>query len=181
MVSTKNNIVEVEVSAPNGRKLFFRPIGRPVRGRINFNDARTPAEFQRAQRWPEPVPGVVLGINLDTGEKYMRDPIHDDQYTSVRQRILRYGFQLPPANETFDSESLATWVYWLQRAVEGGCARVIKGELPPVESLEGEPRKSFISNPRRNPNSGMTDALKAMTNALENQTKVFEALLKKLV
>lgn len=179
-MATTKNVVEVEVSASNGRKLFFRPIGRAVRGRVNFADARTPSEFQRAQRWPEPVPGAVLGINLDTGEKYLRDPIHDDEYTSVRQRILRYGFQLPPAREEFDSESLATWVYWLQRAVDSGCARVVQGKLPPVESLEGEPRKSFISNPRRNPNANMVEAFNAMAKAVENQTKVLEALIKKL-
>lgn len=176
MVATKNNIVEVEVAAQNGRKLFFRPIGRAVRGRVNFADI----DQKRAKRWPEPIPGIILGLNLETGEKYMRDPIHDDEYTSVRQRILHNGYQLPPSREEFDSESLATWVYWLQRAVDGGCARVIKGQLPAVESIEGEPRKSFISNPRRNPNANMAEAFSAMAKAVENQTKVLEALIKKL-
>jgi len=178
MVTTKaNQVVEVEVCAPSHRKLFFRPIGRSVRGRVAFS-----AESQHAshKRWPEPVPGIVLGVNLATGETYLRDPIFDPEQHNLRQTISERGYRLPPEREEFSGETPATWVFWLQRAVEAGLARVIKGELPDVDSLEGEPRRHFITAPPRRPDASMADALKAMAGAIQENTRVLSALAERL-
>jgi hypothetical protein len=180
MVATKNSVVEVEVCGPAGRQLFFRPIGRALRGRLSFADARTTSQFEQQRRWPEPVPGLVLGVNLATGEKYLRDPIHDPEHRAVQQRIAKYGFQLPPERETFESESLATWIFWLHKAVTAGLARVIKGELPPLDTLEGEPRRHFITAPPRSPNAGMVEAFSALAKAIEANTHVMTAVLDRL-
>jgi len=177
MVSTATgNVLECEAVSPNGRRLFFRPIGRPIRGRMDFSTTRTKRAFQLQESWPEPVPGQILGINLDTGEKYVREPLHDNEQTNNRQRVLGRGLALPPERVPFESESLATWVYWLARAIESGDLRIVSGKLPSADSLDGEPRKHFITEP---PQDKTADMMGALTKAIETNTKIVRAFLKK--
>jgi hypothetical protein len=182
--------VEVEVAGADAAQLFFRPIRRPVRGRADFSTARTKSALALREHWPEPVPGQILGIDAD-GTKYLREPLHDKEHAKVAQRIKNKGFVLPDERETFASESIVTWLYWLRRAVDAGLARVVKGELPPIEALEPPrkrparderlPRKAFIlDEPGESPTAKLATAIENLSANIAVQTGVMQKLLAKL-
>jgi len=170
------NVLECEAVSPNGRKLFFRPIGRAIRGRVDFSTGESERSFRLKKAWPEPVPGQILGINLDTGEKYVREPLHDNEQTNNRQRVLGRGLALPPERVPFESESLVTWAYWLAKAIESGDLRIVRGKLPSIDSLDGEPRKHFITEPQQNKTA---DVMEKLVKTLDLNMKVMRAMLKK--
>lgn len=173
-------IVEVAVNTPRAQQLFFRPLARRLRGPADFSNPQTKAEFQLKQVWQEPVPAQVLGINLTTGEKYIREPLHDKEHSTVRNLIERKGYKLPPEREVIEADSIATWVYWLNKEIEAGNMRVIAGTMPQQSDVEGEPRLHFIFTPRESSEAKMAKALDSLTAAVEAQTKMLTAVLAKL-
>lgn len=182
--------VEVEVCAPNNRQYLFPPTGKTLRGRIDFSTVKSKSELSLRDLWPDPIPGKVIGIN-ESGEKYVREPLHDPENTKTRLTIQSRGMVLEDERENFRSESSVTWLYWLRRAVDSGLARVIKGELPPIDELEPprkrrlhderQPKKDFIlSPPEESPLDRLAAAMETMaTNAAAN-TQIMQRLLEKL-
>lgn len=162
------------------KRIFFRPLGRPIRGTVDLTRPKHKGEYSLAERWPEPVPGLILGVDLGTGEKYIRDPLYDPEHYAVRTRIERYGHTLPPERERFDGESVVTWLYWLAREVKAGSMRVVAGEIPPLESFDQKPRLHFIRNVQPSDQQQLAGTLAAMTKAIEQNSAVLAELLKKL-
>jgi hypothetical protein len=177
--ASKSRVIEVEVSGLFGRGLHFRPIGRTVRGRMDPNQIQTETGRHLRERWPTLIPGQVLGIDTTSGEKYLREPLHDQEHGSARRLIEKRGRELPKERETFDSESTATWVYWLKRAVDAGQARVISGDLDSLD-LEDGPRKNFIFAAPKPESAGLAECIAGLAKAVEAQGKVLEALLSRL-
>jgi predicted transcriptional regulator len=182
--------VEIEVAGPDATQLSFRPIRRAVRGRADFALAKSKSALALRDVWPEPIPGQVLGIAED-GTKYLREPLYDKEHAKVAQRIKNKGLVLPEERETFASETVITWAYWMRRAVDAGLARIIKGELPPIEELEPPrkkpprderlPRKSFIlDEPGDSPSDRLAEAIERLAENTAQQTAVMNQLLAKL-
>jgi hypothetical protein len=166
---TASKILEVEMTHPRRRHIIFKPLGPNARGlrcRIDMSNARTKTEQAIRQAWAEPIPGERLCIDFATGEKYIREPLHDEQFEQQRALILSRGWKLLPKKDIIAAETVATWVYHLTRMVAGGSARVVLGELPPLDSLEGEPRKSFIVDRPKNPNEKLTEVLDQVATLL---------------
>lgn len=178
MVASKIQPVEVEVCGPNGQQLVFAPIGRSLRGYVDFSQAKSKSAMSLRDRWPDPIPGQVLGIGED-GAKYVREPLYEPRYSATRKRIDARCVELPPERETFDSETAETWLYWLRRAVDSGLARIIKGELPAIESFPADVKKDFIFAPRKSGPS-LAESLDKMAEAIAANTAVLGELLKKL-
>ena len=163
--------LEIELNGPRNQNLFFRPLQRRLRGRLDFaRDSRPLARMKTAQ-YPLPIPGQRLGIDLDNSEGFLVDPLHDAEHLPTRERIEASGAKLGPARESFPNVDAVTWLFWIKSAVDAGLAQVVSGKLP--DKITGEPQTSFIM--KREPSS--SDRL---TAAIERQTEVFEKLLAKL-
>jgi hypothetical protein len=170
------SILEVQVNTDRSRRVFFRPLGRALRGPADFSTARSKSDFDQAKRWPERIPGQVLGINFQTGEKYIREPLHDSEQITNKQRIEGRGLKLPPIRELITSESVGTWLYWIKNGVRDGHLKITAGEIPPESEWPDKPRRSFIRN-ENTPQTGFADAIDRLTAAIELQTKLFARIL----
>lgn len=182
--------VEVEMCAPFDRQISFRPIRRVLRGRVDFSRGTTKTAVAMRDAWPEPIPGQIVGIS-ETGEKYIREPLYDKEHVKVAQRIKNKGMMLPDERESFASESIVTWLYWLRRIVDAGHGRVVKGTLPPIEELEPTPRrkprdeskarKSFIlDEPEESAIEKLADAMDRLATNVAQNTVIMQRLLEKL-
>jgi hypothetical protein len=169
-------LLEVEVDGGDyNRDLFFPPLGRRVRGRMDA--ARAVKHDKEAtgliSMWPQTVPGMRLGINADTGEGYLAEPLHADEYTVTREVIANRKLKLEPAVKIFPADK-PTWLYWLKLAVDSGAARVTAGALP--KTIEGEPKTAFVVQRQKSTTDRLTDAIDRQTAMFE---KLVDALAKK--
>jgi hypothetical protein len=176
----KSQIVEVEAVAPQNRQVHFWPAGKTLRGRMDFSEPQNKTQAALRKPYPTPVPGQRVCIDFASGEKWIAEPLHMEQYEEMRAQILQRGYKLPPKKEQYASESTTTWVYHLQRLIDAGLARVVEGELPRWEDMEGKPRKRFISNDYQSETAKMTDVLERMATATEANTKMLVALAEKI-
>lgn len=176
----KSQIVEVEACAPMGRQVLYRPIGKAIRGRMDFSEPRNKTQQILRKSYPVPVPGQRICIDFATGEKWIGEPLHLEAYEELRAQILSRGFKLPPKKEEYESESVTTWVYHVQRLIDSGLARVVEGELPRWQDLEGEPRKRFISNETKSESAKLTDVLEKMSASLDANTAMLAALTERI-
>lgn len=160
--------VEIEIDGSHNEHLHFRPLQRSVRGRFDFNRIGEPMARIKATEWPLPIPSQRIGIEAN-GTGYIIEPLHDAEHAPIREKIEKTGKKLEPALQSFDNIHVPSWMYWIQRAVESGIARVVSGKLP--AKIEGTPKKSFIF---AEPEPSTTDKL---TAAIDRQTAVFEKLI----
>ncbi len=175
-----SQIVEVEFCSHRRWNLLFRPIMAKVRCRIDMAMGRSARERALQQHWKEPIPGVRACIDLATGKKWLRDPLHDEEFEEVRARILNKKFELPKKKIEYDSESVVTWVYHLQKLVDAGSARVIVGELPPVESFDELPKTSFIVSRQQDASATLVDAITALAESTRANTAMLQALAERI-
>ena len=165
------NAIEIAVEGPHNENLFFRPLQRAIRGRLDLMKIGEPMAKVKTTEWPDPIPGQRLGIDPD-GNGYVAEPLHDDEYATIKEQIEKRGQKLEPDIVEYENIDLPTWLYWIKRAVEDGICKLIKGKLP--AKIEGEIRKNFIvSRPKQS-------EAQSLTAAIERQTQVFERLLAKL-
>lgn len=98
-------------------------------------------------RIPEDIPGQILGIDVETGEGYLLEPIH--QHPNIKANIEKRGMNLEPERQDFPNVEVNAWLYWFKVAVDAGKARVLKGELP--ESIPYDPPNQLGPKPKRGP------------------------------
>jgi hypothetical protein len=144
------NVIEIEPDTAGNNSLHFMPIGKTIRGRFDYARDSEPQAALLKNAFGGVVPGQRLGIDLDAGEGYVVEPLHEAQHKGVRAVIERKGLALAAERQTFSLPSKddhATWVYWFKRAVESGLAKLVKGRIP--DKLDGTPRKQFITTERK--------------------------------
>lgn len=187
MVATATRTVEIEVDGtetvngkqePTNVNLYFRPLKRTLRGRFDLHRVKQTKALQNSRQWPDPIPGQRLALDLDTREAFVVEPLHDPEQSANKRRVTSARFDLPPAREPLGKVDLATFIYWMRRAIESGVARVVLGELP--AEVDGTPQTSFFSTPRPDANANLAAAIDRMATASEQQTKVLTALVEKL-
>jgi hypothetical protein len=173
-----SNVVEVEVNGKNNANLFFGPLGRSVRGRFELTNAtrHDPAAAALTNRWSEPIPGQRIGIDVDAGEGFLIEPLHDEQYGATRDRIKK-THKIEPAKQTFPAH-VPTWLYWLKRAVDAGLAKVTAGKLP--DKIEGAKMDLFIPH-HKSATDKLAAAMERQAAAIEKQNEVFSKLLTTLL
>jgi hypothetical protein len=164
--------IEIEIDGKHNEAFHFRPLGRNIRGRFDLVRETEPLAMMKRGEYPLPIPSQRLGIDLDSGEGFIAEPLHDDENTAIRDAIEQRGFKLPPAREAFASVHAPTWLFWIRRAVESGLARIVKGSIP--DDIGGDPQKSFITT---RPEPKTDDRLVA---AIERQNELMAALLAQL-
>jgi hypothetical protein len=167
-------IVEVEVDGGEyNRDLFFPPLSRRLRGKMVVARAvkRDKEASSLVSTWPQDVPGMRLGVDANTGEGYLVEPLHSDEYTITREVITTRKLKLEPAEKRFPADK-PTWLFWIKRAVESGVAKVTAGAVP--DEIEGEPKTAFVVFHQKS----ATDKL---TEAINKQTEMFGKLLTELI
>jgi hypothetical protein len=167
-----SNVVVVEVKSKNNGNLFFGPLGRVVRGRFELTNAtrHNPAASALANRFSEPIPGQYISVDVERGEGFIIEPLHEDKHEAIRDR-LKKKFKIEPAKQTFERIDVNTWLFWLRRAVDAGLAEVTAGSLP--EKVEGAKMDLFI--PHR------TSETAKLTAAIDRQTDILSKLLSTLL
>ncbi len=163
--------VEIAINGQHNEALHFRPLQRSIRGRFDFMRIGEPMAKVKATEWPTPIPSQRLGIEPD-GTGYVVEPLHDEEFAPIKEKIEKLGMKLEPALQTFKGIDLPTWLFWIKQAVESGIAKVVSGKLP--DKIDGKPRKTFIVN---EPEPSATDKL---TAAIEKQSAMFAKLLDRL-
>jgi len=131
-------MVEIEVSSSLGQSLFFLPLNRVLRGRLMLDAIKHARDL--SDKYPHPIPGLVIGLDPASAKAWVRDPLYDTEHSAARAQLA--SFAMGPAREEFNSVDVATWAYWLRNAVASGSARVVCGEIPEVNGLV---RKSIFT------------------------------------
>lgn len=172
------SILEVEIEGPLNENLSFRPLQRTIRGRFDWTKCASPDahRFGIKEYGGLPIPGQVLGINPDTGEGFLREPLHDPAHAALADKIKSKGKRLPPTKEEFQAH-VPTWLFWIAAAVRGGLARVVTGKLPD-EIDETQVQKDFLFAPAKpSERDRLATALDGMAAAQREQTEVLSKLL----
>ena len=149
--------LEIELDGPHNECLHFRPLARSLRGKFDLNRCCEPQARMMTTRFPKPIPGLKLGIDTDTAQGYLIDPLHDAEHAPTREQIEGMGLKIGKRRETFDSVHVSTWLFWMQRAVQGGWATLVEGKFP--DKLADEPQKSFITKPQPDKRDALSEKL----------------------
>ena len=169
-MTTKSNTVAIEFDTPQNSNVYFRPLLRAVRGKFDLHRCKEPNAGRLHSVWPEPIPGQRLELDLVTGEGVIVEPLHEEKFAAIREKIEGLGQKLGPARETFENADLATWVYWMQGLVTSGKAKLVEGEFPQVK---GKPKTRFHSTVQPDSND-------RLATAIEKQTEVMAKLVSHL-
>jgi hypothetical protein len=130
------NIVEIEVDGTLNRSLFFRPLQETVRGRMDWNRGERRLRDLGDKFDGRPLPGQVIGFDVDKGEGFVREPLHAAEHAAARAVIEKQGHGLPPERKTHtapnnpDYNHADTWLWWMNAAVKTGFAKLIRGKFP---------------------------------------------------
>jgi hypothetical protein len=146
-------VVEIEVDNAQNRNLFFLPLQRPVRGRLDFGREADPEAIRLTRDFPTPIPGQRIQFDADREEAALLEPLHGEDHRALRELIARKNYgALEPERQVFPvpKDQQPTWFYWLRRAVNAGLARVVRGALPELTAIRGKVKKSWIT-PERGP------------------------------
>jgi hypothetical protein len=168
-----SKVLEIEINGlGRNESLHFRPLGKNIRGRFDLLQETEPLARMKIMEFPQAIPGQRIGVDLETGEGYIAEPLHNAEHAATRERIESRGLRLPPAREVFAKVDVSTWLYWLKQAVESGIARVVEGVMP--AKIDGDVKKSFITS---RPAPARDERLAV---AIERQNVLMEAMLKQM-
>lgn len=155
----------------NNKALNFRPLSRRVRGTFDMLKMSEPMAKVRATEWPA-IPSQRLGID-ENGNGYLEEPLHEEEFSALRQKIERLGQRLEPPRQTFEGIDINTWSFWCKSAVDAGHARLVSGTFPKID--EESARKDFLTAEPKT--KSQTERL---TLAIERQNELFAKLIEKL-
>ena len=177
-MATKSNTLAVEIDGPQNQNLYFRPLMRAVRGRFDLHRVREPNAGRLHSVWPEPIPGQRLELDLVSGEGAIVEPLHEERYSAIREKIESSGQKIAPEREVFEQRDLVTWVYWMQGLVTSGKAKLVKGEFP---KLSGKPRTRFHSTEHPDPIDKLTAAIERQNELNSKQIEIMAKLVNQVV
>jgi len=179
-MTVKTQYCEIEIAAPQSRPVFFKPIGRALRGRVDLSASQSDRDKSVRQVWPEVIPGQRICFDFATGDRFIAEPLHREEFAELRAKITAKHKALPKKRDNCGSESLVTWVYHCHRLVSAGLARIVEGELPPWESFGEDPKRRFISPETKSDAAKMTTMLEHMTVSLDANTEMLRALTERI-
>jgi hypothetical protein len=162
-------LLEVEINGPLNESYFFPPLRRKVRGCFDPARCVESGAHTLLRTWPQvPIPGERIGVDLESGEGFILEPLHDPKYTPTREHIEKKGRRLAEAKQTYEGIHVATWLHWLKSAVNGGLARVVRGKLP--DKLPGKPDLTIITRAPQN------EVIERLVEASDRQAAAFDRL-----
>lgn len=141
-------MIEVAIQNDMNANLFFRPIGRSIRGRFDYLKVKETLAREKLDSFPEGIPGQRLAINPQNGEAFVIEPLHSPEHAELKSKLEKSGYSFAPAREKIETPHVPSWLFWLKRAIESGLAKLVAGRIP--ETIEGKPRRDFL-HPERKP------------------------------
>ena len=159
--------VILEVDGGRNDAFYLPPLGERLRGR--FDPLRMTDPGPLRQRFPQPIPGQRIGLDVRARKAYVLEPLHDDENATVREQVEKVG-KLPPPVKEIEGIDPATWIAWLRWGLEAGVLRVVEGKMPTVE---GTPRVRFVG-------VDQPDPIDRLVHALEDQAALLRQLLRKV-
>lgn len=138
--------IEIEVDGANNEHMVFRPLLRTIRGRFDLLRCRDPKAMELRTKYPVPIPGLCIVLNVDKASAVIVDPLHGPACKPIRERIEARGLKLGPEREEFQNVAVNDWAFWLKRAVDAGIAKVVSGTWPEIDAAKA--RKNFILAPK---------------------------------
>jgi hypothetical protein len=143
------NEATVEVWGDLCRNAMFPPTQERVRGRWDPHEM-PPGDVSSVGLLQMPViPGMYVRVNVREKKAAVVDPLSFPENRALLDKVSESHHSLfqkrvtsvdPVVRENMNDDDLASWVYWMMRLVQGGSARLIKGELP---ATEDEVQKAF--------------------------------------
>ena len=82
-------MVCVEIDGPKCESLYFRPLGKTVRGSRDLLKEKDPAAMAQANTVPNPIPGQRIEYDAATGKGAIVETLYDDENAALRDRIWR--------------------------------------------------------------------------------------------
>jgi hypothetical protein len=168
-VAKTETTIAVEFDARQNSNLYFAPLQRTIRGRFDANRIAENSGQSRS-RWPEPIPGKRIEYDFASGEGFIVEPLHEERYAAIRERIEALGMSLPKEREAFVCDA-ATFDYWMAELLATGDAKLLSGTMP--ASVPGKPRTRFHSAEQRDPIDKLTAAIESQ---VAGQEKLIELL-----
>jgi hypothetical protein len=144
-------VIEIEADEKHNRSMFFLPLQRPIRGRLDFGREADPEAIRLTRDFPTPIPGQRIFFDPDREEAAVVEPLHGDEHKALRELIASKNLgALDPERVTVPApkDTHRTFYYWLRRAIDAGLARVVRGTIPDMEEIQkrmkGRIQKSWI-------------------------------------
>ena len=126
------NVIEISIDNPGNRELYFVPLSRTVRGRVVVERIQHKNRFDVMKNWggiPE-FEGQILGVNIDTGDGYLREPLHDNPRFMAQLKL--HNQKLGEPVTTWPGVNMQEWMFWMRQAVAKGGAKIIAGSFPVI-------------------------------------------------
>jgi len=165
-LAKQENVLTVEIDGEQNQNVYFRPLLRKVRGRFDLHRCREPNAGKLHAKWPQPIPGQRLELNLDSGEAFVVEPLWEEKFAALRETIEASGQKLTDERQAVKAD-VSTWIYWLKSLVETGKAKLLSGSFP---RLDSEPQKRFHSIEQPDP-------LDRLAAAIEKQSELLAKLV----
>lgn len=172
-----SKVIEVELDTPGNSNVLFPPLTRNVRGRFLLSRVAEPQAGAKRDEYGDEIPGQRLALDLDTHEGFLIEPLHFDQFRVLKLKIeaKRFGLEEPVQRFALSGESqpsgqdVPTWLFWLKRLVDAGCARVVKGESYLPAKLPAGAKTNFFAPPEEL--SGTAAAVKDLKALADRQAE----------
>lgn len=169
-----DSTVAIEFDTPRNANIRFAPLQRSIRGRFDISRDTEPNAGQLRTKWPEPIPGQRVEYDFENGEGYIVEPLHEQRYAALRERIEALGMKLPKEREAFVLDQ-ATFNHWMAGLIATGDAKLLAGTMP--AKVEGKPRTRFHSAEQIDP---IDKLAAAMERQAAGQEKMMELLTQAL-
>lgn len=159
--------VTIEVDGPHNACLRFRPLQRSIRGRLAWNRCANPEAHRTAAQFNgADIPGQHIEFDTDKLTAAIIEPLHLPEFAPVAAEIKK-KMRLPPAREEITGCDRDTYLFWMQRAVNDGLAKVVSGKIPTDYKAEAA-RRDFVFAPREpSTQDKLTAVLERLADVLE--------------
>lgn len=172
-----DSILAVEFDSPSNACYRFTPIRQVIRGRFDLHRVKEPQAGKLLSHWPEAIPSQILEFDFESGEGAIVEPLWEDRFRALREKIEAKGQKLPDARQVFKLDA-ATFAYWVRGLVETGDAKIVSGKLP--GNVAGKPRLRFHSGEQTDPLDRLATAIEKQAEGQAEMLKVLAALVERL-
>ena len=163
-------MIAIEIENDRNRSVFFAPLDRVLRGTFDTSKCSDPTAKLSSTTWPQPIPGVRLGLDPKTGDGFIYDSLYSDEHKPTRELIEKRGQRLGPEREEFSGVHVASWLQRMQAAVSNGSARLVEGKFP--DKLPGKPIESFLTLDKPSRQDRTDDVLDKLATVLDKLATV---------
>lgn len=157
-------LLEIEIDNADNADLFFPPMQRPIRGRLDFLRVKEKEARGLMDSYPQGIPGQRIAFDDASGEGAIVEPLQLPEHAAVKSKLEKLGYGIPPATEPIEKPHRETWLFWLKRAVESGHARLTKGKIPEGDFPNAR-RRFFSADPEPDPRDATIQKLTALLYA----------------